>query len=269
MLPARLVEACEVRRRPYFVIAIIGQADPSVVAEGGRTLRPHAWVRLGAGGKMLRLLRAAEVREVVMAGSIRRPSLAELRPDLWTLRFLARSGAGNAKDNAALSAIVAALEEEGFRVLAVDDVMPEVLAPSGVCGRVSPTDAARRDIKAGIEAARELGLRDEGQGVVVRDGIVVAREDAAGTDAMLVRCRPPRSGAAGGVLVKMAKPGQERRADLPAIGVQTVENAKAAGLSGIAVEAGAALIIDRDAVCRAADAAGLFIVGVDAADGRR
>ncbi|HLI19491.1 MAG TPA: LpxI family protein, partial [Stellaceae bacterium] len=114
-----------------------------------------------------------------------------------------------------------------------------------------------------VEAARGLGAEDLGQAVIVRHGEIVDREDADGTDALIRRCGASGKGA-GAVLVKIAKPGQERRADLPAIGRNTVIGARAAGVRGIAVEAGACLVLDRAAVAAAADEAGIFVVGISA-----
>lgn len=259
-LPARIIEACRENDRPFFVIAFKGQADDATVAG-----TPHAWVRLGAAGKTLKLLRQAGVEVLVMAGRIRRPSLAALRPDAWAARFLVRSGAMALGDDGLLSAVIGELEaNEGFRVIGPETLLPDILAAEGVYGDVEPDGQARRDIQRGIEAARDLGARDLGQGAVVRAGEVIAVEDAEGTDAMLERCRP----GAGGVLVKVAKPGQESRVDLPTIGVSTVDMARAAGLAGIAVQAGRALVVDRAAVIERADEAGLFVVGVTVPEGR-
>ena len=260
MLPAMLVQECRRRGRPFFVIAFEGQADPSLVA--GEAAVPHAWVRLGAAGTALKHLRKQGVGELVMAGSIRRPSMAALRPDFWAMKVLARAGGLARGDDAVLSTIIEALRREGFGVVGVDEVMPDLVAPEGVLGAVRPDAAASADIEAGIAAALDLGARDIGQAAVVRDGQVVALETAAGTDAMLRDCAAQAPTEPAGVLVKVAKPGQERRADLPTIGTDTVAGASKAGLRGIAVEAGGALIVEMEAVVAAADAAGLFVAGV-------
>lgn len=232
---------------------------------------PHAWVRLGAAGRTIKILKIAGVRELVLAGPIKRPGMVAVLPDLWAIRFLIRTGAGGLGDDGLLSAIIRALEtEEGFRVVGVDDILPEIIAGEGIIGAHAPDAADELDIEAGIIAARELGARDEGQAVVVSSGTVLALEDAAGTDAMLAGLAGSKSerakGEKGGVLVKTCKPGQEMRADLPTIGPGTVAGAAAAGLGGIAVEAGRALVVDRQKVIRDADAAGLFVVGVKLAE---
>jgi len=257
-LPAHLISACRASGRPFYVIAFKAQADEGLV-DGV----PHAWVRLGAAGTTVRLLHQAGVEEVILAGAIVRPSLTDLRPDRRAAMAIARAGWSALGDDALLRVFVGELERDGFRVVGVETVIDDLVAPFGPLGAVAPDARARRDIDRGIAAARAIGARDLGQAAVVRDGEVLAVEDAKGTDALLARCRALRREEPGGVLVKVRKPQQDRRVDLPAIGLATVEGAAAAGLCGIAVEAGGALVIDRAAVARAADEAGLFVVGVE------
>ncbi len=256
-IPARLVEACRAAGRDVFVLAFEGHTDP-------QTLRgvEHAWSRLGAAGTALDTLRRAGVVELVLAGPIRRPSLSELRPDLRGLQFFAKIGGNSLGDDGLLSAAVAGLEDEGFRVIGIDDVLAGVLAEEGPYGKLSPDEQAVRDIARGVAVARALGAADVGQAVVVQEGIVLGVEAIEGTDGLLARCKDLRRAGPGGVLVKAKKPHQENRVDLPTVGTSTVRNAAAAGLQGIAVQAGGALIIDRAGVARAADKAGLFVVGV-------
>jgi hypothetical protein len=256
-LPGLIVAACQVSGRPFFVLALEGHADASLVAD-----LPHAWIRLGAAGRGIELLKEAGVVEVVMAGRVRRPSLATLRPDRRTALFLAKIGRAAFGDDGLLGAVVRMLEEEGFRVVGPDDVLGDVLAVEGVYGAVAPDAQAWADIERGVAAARALGALDIGQAAVVQQGVVLGVEAIEGTDTLVARCAALRREGPGGVLVKVKKPGQETRVDLPVIGAATVANAVAAGLRGIAVEAGAALVVDRTAVVEAADRAGLFVVGI-------
>jgi DUF1009 family protein len=259
-LPLRIIEACRATQRPVFVLAFEGACDRSTVASV-----PHAWVRLGAAATGLRVLHENDVEELVMAGGMRRPSLWALRPDWRILKFLAKIGYRALRefgDDALFRAIIAELEREGFRVVGVDSLLAELLAPLGPLGRERPDGKAEADIAVGLAAARAHGERDLGQAVVVRERKIVGVEDASGTDALIRRSAATPGGVRAGVLVKMAKPRQERRADLPTIGPQTVAAAAAAGLCGIAIEAGATLVLDRAAVIAAADRAGLFVVGV-------
>ncbi|MGH7113279.1 MAG: LpxI family protein [Stellaceae bacterium] len=256
-LPRRLVEACRAAGRDVFVLALEGAAEPATV-EGVA----HAWCPVGAAGRCLDLLRENQVVELVLAGGVRRPSLATLRPDWRAAKFYARVGCRALGDNGLLSAVVAELEREGFRVIGPDQVLEAGLAPEGVLGQVHPDAQAMADIAHGQRVARALGALDIGQAVVIQQGLVLGVEAIEGTDELLRRCAGLRREGPGGILVKVEKPGQEQRADRPTIGPQTVALAASAGLRGIAVEAGATIILDRDAVIAAADRAGLSLVGI-------
>lgn len=256
-LPARLVDVCRKDGRPFFVLAFEGEADPATVSDA-----PHAWVRLGAAGRGFELLRNEGVEEIVFAGAIRRPSIASLRPDWRAARFLARVSYRALGDDGLLSAIVKEVESEGFRVVGADTLLGSSLIGEGPLGKHRPDAQALADIARGLEVVRALGAIDVGQAAVVQQGLVLGVEAIEGTDSLLARCAGLKREGPGGVLVKAVKPGQERRADLPTIGRRTVRGAAAAGLRGIAVEAGASLVIDPPAVAAAADEAGLFVVGV-------
>ena len=257
-LPRVLVEACQRSGRPHFVIALTGYADPARIGAA-----PHAWYRPGRAGTIIQHLRRIGVGDVVFVGGVPRPTIAQWLPDWRTLRFIVSRRIWRMGDGGVLNAMIDTLErDDGFRVVGPESVEPDLLVASGPVGRMAPDAAAERDIALGLAEALALGRRDLGQGVVVRGGRVIDREDQRGTDALLTRCRPDVEGARAGALVKMARPTQDRRVDLPAVGVRTVEGAARAGLAGIAVEAGGALIVDRKAVAAAADRAGLFVVGI-------
>lgn len=258
-LPARLIDAARAAGREVHVLAIQKQADLTL----GDDI-PHDWVRLGAGGKVLELLRRAGVREVVFAGRIKRPSLGALMPDARAARFLARLPGKALGDDGLLRAVVNEFEAEGFRVVGADEVLRALVMTEGRLGRHAPDAAAWADIRHGIKIARAIGALDIGQAVVVQQGVVLGVEAAEGTDALIARCAGLRREGPAGVLVKAMKPGQERRVDLPAVGPETVARAAAAGLRGIAAEAGQALIVDRAAVIAEADRLGLFLVGFPA-----
>jgi len=258
-LPLRVIAAARAQARPVFVLAFEGIADPAVV-EGS----PHAWVRLGAAGEGMRILHENGVVDLVFAGAVRRPTLADLRPDWRAAKFYARVGLKALGDDGLLRAVIGELEGEGFRVLSVEAFLGDTLAPKGVLGAVAPDAAAESDIARGLEAARALGALDIGQAVVVQQGLVLGVEAIEGTDALLARCATLRREGPGGVLVKISKPRQERRADLPTIGAGTVAAAVAAGLRGIAIEAGSTLLLDRAAIVAAADAGKIFVIGIAA-----
>jgi hypothetical protein len=258
-LPRQLVESCRRSGRPVFVVAFKGYTDPATVADGVE----HVWTRLGAAGTAIKALRQAGCQELVMAGAVARPSLAELWPDATAARLLARVGTRALGDDGLLRVVMQLLEEHGFRMVGVHDVMTDVLADTGRLGEHGPDAAAWRDIERGLEVGRALGASDVGQAVVVQQGLVLGVEAIEGTDRLLARCAELARPGPGGVLVKIKKPGQDARADLPTVGVRTVEGAAAAGLRGIAVAAGGTLLVDRERLVAAADAAGLFLQGVE------
>lgn len=256
-LPGRILESCRTAGRDVFVLALEGEADRATVEAV-----PHAWCRLGGAAAGLDRLRARGVGELVLAGGVSRPSLAALRPDWRAAKFLARVGYRALGDDGLLSAIVKELEREGFRVIGPDQLLDQAELPEGPLGHVIPEADALADIAHGMRLARAIGALDIGQAVVVQQGLVLGVEAIEGTDGLLRRCAELRRDGPGGVLVKAEKPGQERRADRPTIGPRTVSLAAQSGLRGIAAQAGATLVLDRDEVIRLADAAGLFVVGV-------
>jgi UDP-2,3-diacylglucosamine hydrolase len=258
-LPRTLIQSCKAAGRPYYVIALEEAVDSATIDEAGVD---HGWFRLGATGKMIDALRAHGVTEVVMAGKVHRPKLSSLRPDLKGTMLLARIGSQLLTgDNELLNSIVTFLEEEGFRVVGVDDIVRELIAPEGLIGSIYPDKRAQGDIEYGVRMARGIGALDIGQGVIVYNQQVLGVEAIEGTDRLIERCATLRGDEKGGVLVKAKKPQQDRRADLPTIGVPTIENLASHGFAGVAVEAGASLIVDRRAVARMADQLGVFVVG--------
>ena len=261
MMPLRVAAAAQAAGRAVFMLGLEGFAQSALLAA-----YPHAVARIGAAGRILELLRANQVRDLVLVGTVRRPGFFDLRPDAEGAKLLARIGrAAFAGDDGLLRAVIKVLGELGFNVVGAHEVLQEALGPRGLLTQVAPDAQAMADIARGVAVARRLGEVDVGQGCVVQQGLVLAVEAIEGTDAMLARCGPLRREGAGGVLVKLVKPGQERRADLPTIGAQTIRNAAAAGLRGVAFEAGGTLLAEREEAIALADAAGLFLLGFDPA----
>lgn len=254
-LPAEVARAVQASGRRVIMLALIGVASPDLAA-----FNP-IWLKRGQLGRLFRACRAHGVRQLVLIGGMdrRMPRVSEC--DLtglwqaWRHRDLLRAG-----DDSVLRRVARLLEPGGLTLVGAAEVAPGLLAPAGAMGAFAPPDASLIDIATGLAAARDLGRRDVGQGVVVANGVIVASETSDGTDAMLQSLTT--SGAArGGVLVKCLKPQQDRRFDMPAIGPGTVAVARAAGLAGIAVEAGATLIAERARTLADADAAGQFVFG--------
>jgi UDP-2,3-diacylglucosamine hydrolase len=258
-LPGRVAAAASAAGRPVFMIGFEGFAEPAVLAPF-----PHAVVRIGAAGRILELLRTHNCRDLVLVGPVKRPSVFDLRPDMEGTRILARVGrAAFAGDDGLLAAVVRVLGEEGFSVIGAHEILTEALGPRGLLTSHQPDAQALSDIERGCQVVRALGAVDVGQACVVQQGIVLCVEAIEGTDAMLSRAAGLRREGVGGVLVKLVKPGQDRRADLPTIGPGTIRAAEAAGLRGVAFEAGGTILAEREVTIAAAEQAGLFLLGLD------
>ncbi|MCR9156331.1 MAG: UDP-2,3-diacylglucosamine diphosphatase LpxI [Rhodobacteraceae bacterium] len=245
-------------------------------------------------GSLLDSLKRRGVTQVCLCGAIRRPPVDPARLDAKTAPLVPRlQTALTSGDDGALRIVMALFEEAGFAIAAVHDLVPDLLPASGVLTLKS------YDLQNSIEAAMgertvaAMGARDAGQACVVRGDSIVAREDAAGTDAMLTRLARDRANSSGdllsnpinaasdmfggllgdatdwltgggtasegGILFKAPKPGQDRRADLPVIGTGTPDAVAAAGLSGVVIEAGGVMILDRAKTVARCDALGLFL----------
>ncbi len=261
-LPQMLAAECVRTGRFYVVVRVAGMAldwvedQPLIDAE---------FERFGA---LFDALKAVNCRSVVFAGGVDRPDLDMTRLDAKTqeiLPVLAANMAGG--DGGTLTAVADIFEAEGFQIEAAHEVLAGLLAPAGVIGAVAPSAADLADITRAADITTALGAVDVGQGAVVAQGLCLGVESLQGTDAMLgfvAQSRDLRPDPAGakGVLFKGAKPGQDRRMDLPAIGPDTVENAAKAGLGGIGVRAGEVLILERAKTVAAANRLGLFLYGL-------
>jgi UDP-2,3-diacylglucosamine hydrolase len=260
-VPAYVAAAAVKAGRPVFVVGIKGEADPAIAAF------PHEFLDWGQLGRLDEILSSQRGRDLVFVGSVRtRPDFKGISLDLATMRSLKDILAiviGG--DNDVLSGAIRFFEKRGMRVVGAHEVATDLVVAAGPLGRIRPARAARRDIEAALRAARAIGAIDAGQAAVAVNGRIVALEAAEGTDAMLARCAALARSGPGGVLVKLVKPAQDRRADLPTIGPGSVGAAAVAGLRGIAFAAGATLLADRAAAIDAADKAGLFLLGLDPA----
>jgi len=264
-LPRLIAEARRTAGTPYLVVSFAAGAEPWMA---GHPHELHAFERAGA---LFAALRRAGCGAVVFAGAMRRPRLRPWRADGATVRLLGRvirlMGQG---DDALLRGVAGILEDEGFAVIGAGDCLPGVVPGPGVLGRVAPSSRDRADAARAAAILAVLGPLDVGQAAVAAGGICLGIEAVEGTDGLLARVAgllpELRRGRPSGVLVKLAKAGQDRRFDLPSIGPRTVEGAAAAGLRGIAIEAGAANLIEREATIAAADAAGLFLWDAERAE---
>jgi UDP-2,3-diacylglucosamine hydrolase len=268
-LPLAVAESVAKRGRRVVLFAIRGAADPQLVER-----YPHHWLRVGQLGGFARLAHASGCRDVVFIGSLVRPTLWKLRPDLKALLLLPRIVAAyRGGDNHLLSGVSRIIEDEGFQLLGAHEVAPEILVPEGALGSVQASESHRNDIAFGFDYLRASGPFDVGQAAVVAGKHILAVEAAEGTDQMLMRIAQLRAdgriGATGpGVLVKAPKPGQDTRFDLPSIGPHTVDGVARAGLAGIAVIAGSTIVAQPEQLVAAADRAKIFVFGAAAETGR-
>jgi len=261
LLPVVVAEALQSAGTPPFLVPLREEADRALYNY------EHQEISVVEFAKLIRSMKAAGVSRVVLAGGVRsRPHLSDLKLDWPTLRAVPHVfralGQG---DDALLRAFIGLLESFGFKVVGAHEVVPDLLSPSPACiiTKAEPDARETANIKLAMESALRLGDLDVGQGAIAVGGRVVALEGAEGTDQMIERVEELREAGRipkrGGVLVKMAKPRQDERADLPAIGISTVNKAKRAGLAGIAVEAGRTFILGFGETIAAANESGLFI----------
>ncbi|HVZ68583.1 MAG TPA: UDP-2,3-diacylglucosamine diphosphatase LpxI [Rhizomicrobium sp.] len=263
-LPRAVAQSARESGRDVFVVSLTGRNDDWTMQF------PRETVSLGEIGKTLRALSSNDCNEVIFAGRVDRPRLSDVRLDAKGAKLMPRVAAAAMKgDDALLRAIVEIFEREGHRVVSIAEAAPSLVVRKGNVGKHEPSGDSMKDIAKGFEVVARLGELDIGQAAAVCDGLVLAVEAAEGTDRMLKRVAELPERLRGtpakrrGVLVKAPKPIQDRKTDLPVIGVETVRNVAAAGLAGIALEADGALIVDRDHVVRAANSANIFIAGIE------
>ena len=261
-LPKALVQHCIENQIPYFVLAISSNAHK----EDFSSDIPHLFIRIGQAGTGFERFKKEGVQDVIMIGTIRRPTLADLVPDLRTAAFFSKIGLKSLGDDGILRALIKEIESEQMKVVGIHEVMPDILFPDGNLTKQKPDKRAMADIKRGVEAAIKLGELDIGQSVVVQQGLVLGLEGIEGTDELIKRCGSYQRKGDGGVLVKLRKVTQDMRVDLPTIGTKTVENAHQAGLRGIAVHASNALLVDKDEVIKLADKYKMFLIGINPAE---
>lgn len=267
MLPHHVAEAAQARGEKPYIIALSNETglDWSDF--------DHQFLGIGNFKAISAVFRAEGIDRVVLSGAVRRrPEWRDIKPTLKTLtkvpgvlKTLLSGG-----DDAVLKMAIELIEASGARVIGVQDIIPELLAETGPLGAIEPDRDDWKDIEVAAAAAVALGKLDVGQGAVAVGGRVVALEGPEGTDAMLDRVAALRtegriSTRRRGVLVKLCKPQQDLRADLPSIGASTIDGARAAGLAGIAVEAGRALVLERSRMIPQADEADIFVTGIDRA----
>lgn len=241
------------------IVAIEGEASrdlEAVASEAGGTT--VTWIQLGQLGRCIKTLKAAGVDRAVMAGQVKHVKLfGGVIPDLTMLSVLTRLKAKNT--DAIIAAVADVLADHGIVLMNSIALLVDLMASPGVLSRARPTDAMQADFDFGYGVADAVAGLDVGQTIVVRDRAVVAVEAMEGTDDTIARAG--RLAGAGGRVVKVAKPSQDMRFDVPVVGIRTIVAMTDAGADGLSIDAGKTLIVDGDAFLRAADDAGIVVVG--------
>ncbi len=240
--------------------------DIVAVAHQGETLETLndlvsdlSWIRVGELGRIIDIFKAAGVTQAVMAGGIHKAgALANIKPDARGLAFLSRLP--SLKDDVILRSIAQELESEGIRVVESTRLLSDLVPQPGVLTEIAPDAKQWQDIQLGVEVAKEIGRWDIGQSVVVKRGTVFAVEGLEGTNATIRR--GGELGGPGLVIVKVSKPHQDLRFDVPTVGPETIQEMRAVEARVLAVEAETTLIVDKPSVIRQADATGLCVVAV-------
>lgn len=264
-LPVRIAKAAHAAGVPVVCMGVRGMADRAALEP---FCRQFHWMRMAQLGKPIRCMKRAGVRQWAMAGKIhkvlvfRKFRFLTLLPDVRMLRFWFRRRLNNSDDSLTLG-IIAEYARDGLECVPQVQICPELLVKAGCLTKRQPTAREAADIEYGWQLAKEMGRLDIGQSVSVRDRAVLAVEAIEGTDLAIKRagelCR-----AGGFVVVKVAKPQQDMRFDVPTVGLQTIQTIKAAGGTVLAIEAGKTILLDEEETIRAADAAGIAIVAREA-----
>lgn len=256
-MPFEIVKYCKEKGIEVFIVALKNFAEKELYENA-----PHVVAGIGEAGKIINALKKNDIVDVVLAGGIKRPSFKELIPDWEGAKIVAKLAMKKLGDDGMFCAVIKEFENRGFKILGIEEVVPEMLFSEGIYGKVKPSSEDMDDINRGIQVALALGKVDVGQAVVVQEGMVLAVEAIEGTDKMLERAASVMKKGKAPVMVKIMKPGQDTRVDMPAIGLLTIEQLIKHGIKGIAVQSGGILIIEREEVIKTADKAGMFIIGV-------
>ncbi len=257
--PLLFAEAAQQRNRPVIAVCHHNETEPTLAKQTFAC----CWVKLGQLGRIIKFFHAHGVAETVFCGTITKTRIfRDILPDLKGLSLWNKID--SKLDDGILRAVAGALEKEGIKVLASTCFLEHLLFPTGILGKRKPSTEQWADIRFAWNIAREIGRLDIGQCVVVRGGAVLAVEAIEGTDAAIRR--GGELAGSGAVVVKLKKPGQDFRFDLPATGVKTIETLASVKGAVLAVEAGQSLIFDREAMIAAADKAGIAVLGLNEAE---
>ena len=256
-LPALVIEKCIQLGKPYFLIIIKDHGEDTM-----NKFKCDYILKLNQIGKAIKILKNNKINEIIMIGSIKRPSLRDIIPDLWTARFLAKIANKSQGDDNILKNLSKELEYEGFKIFAPENFIINSLSKKGFMGKIKSSKSHNADMAKGFKIAKKFGELDIGQSLVIENGLVLALEAAEGTDEMIKRSFNYKKSKKHSILIKVIKTSQEKRIDRPVIGVETIKLAFKYGFAGIALEANEVLIIDYEKTISIADKKNIFIKGI-------
>lgn len=257
-LSKKLIESVR-NKFDLFIVALNGETNPDLVKD-----MDHVWISLGEIGKAVDAMKTAGVDKVVFVGSLQKPDIFSLKLDVLGTKLLAKMAKDKFfGDNKLLSVLTNFLEEQNFKVVGVHEILKDLVVEASNFTKVSPNSQDQADIDLAVKVVTQLGQLDVGQGAIVQDGVVLGVEAIEGTDKLIRRCGEMKyTHNHSGVLVKLSKPGQELRMDLPTIGIETIRNIHKAGFKGIAIEANRAIFLDQEESIKYADKHGMFIISL-------
>lgn len=256
-LPFSIAEHCQNIGLPFYMLLIENNTETDLY-------KKHKSFNLGKIGKAIDILKTEKISHLIIAGSIKKPRLLDLKPDLIGTKLLAiLSKEKFLGDNNLLSTIILFIEKYGFTIIGLEDLqIPNLFAEKGIIGKIKPSKDDLLDIEAGKKACEILGIADIGQGLIIEDKVVLSVEAIEGTDALIKRTKDlKRNSKKSGVLVKSIKPNQNHKIDMPTIGEQTILNLKNAGIAGVAIQSGTTIIINKKETIDLANKHKIFIYG--------
>lgn len=255
-LPKHVLEACKSQKIPHVVIGL--EKETSLELFKGEKISVF---KIYSISKIFDFLKSEGVKYITLAGKVKRANISRLLLDFKGAMLFTKVIRNGLSDSAILKTILDFIEQEGFKIIAPDKVANDIILTKGYITKSKPDSVAEKDIKDGIKILRGIASFDVGQALVIQNGLVLGVEAAEGTDDLIRRCGEIRQEGEGPILIKVIKPQQDKRVDLPCIGPDTILNAQKYGIRGIAAEAGSTILLDQINTVKLANRLGIFIHG--------
>lgn len=257
-LPEMLLSNWEKAGVSPYIVALEGITDPDLFMA-----REHIILPIGCAGGMIEYLKRSGVKDIVLAGALKKPEWSQIRADQRGMKIILKVALRALGDDALLRVVREELESDGFILHGAQEYIPEILAPAGLFSETSPLQEDWDSIRLGFQTAKDWGRKDKGQSVVVQQGIVLGCEGSEGTKTLMEQAGKIKREGRGPILVKVLKPAQDTALDMPTIGVKTIETAHEQGFVGIVVEAGRTLVLDQEEVMARANHHKIFLLGLN------